>query len=86
MDMAKIKTAISLEVSLFEKASSVAQEMIISRNRLFTIAIAQFIKRYQNQKILEALNEVYQDDSDVSEQQLLREVKFKNHQTLENEW
>lgn len=83
MDMAKVKTTISLEESLFEAAKTVAQEMNISRNRLFTIAVEQFIERYQNQKMLKTLNEVYQDGSDASEQQFLREVKPRYRKLLE---
>lgn len=86
MEMAKIKTTISLEESLFEEANELAQEMDIPRSHLFSTAVAQFVVRYQNQKMLEALNEVYQDGSDVSEQQLLREVKPKYRQLLGNEW
>ncbi len=84
--MVEIKTEISLKESLFEEAKTVAKEMNISRNRLFTIAVEQFIDRYQSQKMLAALNEIYQDGSDASELQLLREVKPKYRQMFEDEW
>jgi len=84
--MAKTKTAISLEETLFEEADAVAQEMDISRSHLFSIAVQQFIERHQNQKMLEALNEVYKDGPNTSELLLLREVKPKYRRLLEDEW
>ena len=84
--MAKTKTAISLKESLFEQADAIAQEMNISRSHLFSIAVEEFIERHQNQKMLEALNEVYQEEPDASELQLLREAKPKYRKLLEDEW
>ena len=84
--MAKTKTAISLEESLFEQVDSIAQEMNISRSHLFSIAVEEFIERHQNQKMLEALNKVYEDGPEASELQLLREVKPKYRKLIEDEW
>ena len=83
--MAKTKTAISLKESLFEQADAIAQEMNISRSQLFSIAVEEFIERHRNQKMLEALNEVYKGGPDAAEQQLLREAKGKYRQLLEDE-
>lgn len=84
--MAKTKTAISLKETLFEQADAIAQEMKISRSQLFSMAVEEFIERHQNQKMLEALNEIYEDGPDASEQQILREAKAKYRQMLEEEW
>ena len=84
--MAKIKTTISLKESLVEQADAIAEEMGISRNRLFSVAVEQFVVRYQNQKILGALNDVYRDGPRDSEQQLLHEAKLKYQQRFEDEW
>ena len=84
--MAKTKTAISLKESLFEQVNIIAEEMNISRSHLFSIAVEEFIERHQNQKMLEALNEVYQEGLDASELQLLREAKPKYRKLLEDEW
>jgi metal-responsive CopG/Arc/MetJ family transcriptional regulator len=84
--MTRTKTAISLKESLFEQADAIAQEMNISRSQLFSIAVEEFIERHQSQKMLEALNEVYEDGPDASEQQLLREAKAKYRQMFEDEW
>ena len=84
--MSKTKTAVSLDENLFEQAEAVAQEMNISRSQLFSLAVEEFIKRRQSQKMLELLNKVYEDAPDASEQQILREAKPKYRRLLEDEW
>ena len=84
--MSKTKTAVSLDETLFEQAEAVAQEMNISRSQLFSLAVEEFIERRQSQKMLEALNKVYEDSPDASEQQILREAKSKYRRLLEDEW
>ncbi len=84
--MAKTKTAVSLEESLFEQADAVAEEMEISRSRLFALAVEQFLARHEAKKMLEALNSTYQDEPDEAEQQLLREAKAKYRTRLEDTW
>lgn len=82
--MAKTTIVITLKESLLKQANITAQEMNISRSRLFSIAMKQFIEQRQNRKILKALNEVYEDGPYASEQQLLRKVKSKYRQMLED--
>ena len=55
--MANVKTAISLQQALFEQVDTLAQELQISRSRLFVLAVEDFIQRYQNRQLLEAINE-----------------------------
>ena len=55
--MANVKTAISLQQSPFDRVDALARELTISRSRLFTIAVEEFIQRYENQKLLEASHE-----------------------------
>ncbi len=84
--MAKTKTAISLHKALFEQVIIIAEEMNVSRSRLFSIAVEEFIERHQAQKMLEALNDVYKYAPDASERQLLHETKSKYRKLLQDEW
>ena len=85
--MANIKTAISLQQSLFDRVDALARELTISRSRLFTIAVEEFIQRYENQKLLEALNAAYDDSPDSEEQVLLHEMRPKQRQIVqEDQW
>lgn len=50
--MAKVKTAICLEKTLFEQAEALAGEINISHSRLVAIALKKFIHYSQNQQLL----------------------------------
>ena len=81
-----IKTAISNKKPLFEEANELAQELNISRSHLFALAIEKYIANYQNQNLLDKLNQAYDDQDDPNETQRL--VKMSNRQRvhLEGEW
>ncbi len=51
--MANIKTAISLPEPLFEQAEALAHEMNVSRSRLFSLALEDFIRRHENKQLIE---------------------------------
>ena len=59
--MANIKTAISIEKSIFEQMDALAKKTKISRSRLFAIAAQEFIQRNKNIDLLKSLNAAYQD-------------------------
>ena len=44
--MAHVKTAVSIEESLFREAESLAENMNVSRSKLFAAAISEFISKY----------------------------------------
>jgi antitoxin MazE6 len=81
-----IKTSVSLEKSLLRQIDALAQELDISRSRLFVLAIEEFIHRHENQKLLEAINAAY-DDLPNSEEENLRNIRHRYHRELvEAEW
>jgi metal-responsive CopG/Arc/MetJ family transcriptional regulator len=82
--MANVKTAISLQQSLFEQVEALAQELQISRSRLFVLAVEAFIQRYQNQKLLEAINEAYDDLPDAEEESLRKKMRQQHRQLVED--
>ena len=94
--MPNIKTAISMQKSLFEEVDVLAKKMDISRSRLFVLAVEDFIKRYQNRQLLKAINDAHDDasDSDVSnsdvpvseEQELRYQVRQQHRKMAEGEW
>lgn len=57
--MTTIKTAVSIEESLFNQADELAEELQVSRSRLVSLALSAFIEQYETQKIIDKLNEVY---------------------------
>ena len=77
--MPRIKTAISLEEELFNKVKKLAKDMNLSRSKLFTLAVKDFLQKQENKKILAQLNSAYsdsQDEEDVSRYCQLFCVKF----------
>jgi metal-responsive CopG/Arc/MetJ family transcriptional regulator len=84
--MPTVKTAISLPEPLFQRAESAAQELQISRSQLVAMAIAEFLKRYERQALIEAINRAYADDPPTPEEKdLLQSVRKKQRKLLEPE-
>jgi len=84
--VASVKTAISLQQSLFEQVDALAQELEISRSRLFVLAVEAFIRRYQDRQLLEAINEAYADLPDPEEQALRRQMRQQHRHMVEGQW
>jgi len=84
--MASIKTAISIQKPLFEQVDALARELQISRSRLFVLAVKDFIQRYQNQELLEAINAAYDDLPDQEEQTLYHKMRQQHRQLVEGQW
>lgn len=58
-----MKTAISLPDPIFEEAEVLAQQLGISRSELYTEALKAYLRRYNRERILSQLNEVYSQQS-----------------------
>jgi len=58
-----LKTAISLPDQIFEEAEVLAQKLGISRSELYTEALKVYLRRYNRERILSKLNEVYSQES-----------------------
>ncbi|MEW6718711.1 MAG: CopG family transcriptional regulator [Chloroflexota bacterium] len=81
-----IKTAISIQKSLFEQAESLAQQLNISRSHLFGLAIETFVKSHQNQMLLDEINQAYSDEPDPTETVRLSKMRNQHRKLVENEW
>lgn len=84
--MANIKTAVSIEKSLFEQVDSIAREMKVSRSSLFALALQDFIRHHQNEDLLRRINEAYEDVPDTDEQERVRRMRSKQRKVVEGEW
>ena len=78
-----VKTAISLQEELFDDVNSLAEELHISRSKLFVLAVRDFMKKNENEKLLAQINLAFNDDSDPEEVDLHNEMKRKQRGTLE---
>ena len=73
--MAHVKTAISIEESLFREAEALAGKLGISRSQLFARAIEEFIRERENRELLERINAAYADGLDEEEKELLERYR-----------
>ncbi len=48
--MATIKTAISLQDSLFAQVNELAQKLNVSRSQVIALALEEFVQRYLNRQ------------------------------------
>ena len=81
-----IKTAISLQKTLFEQAESLAQQLNMSRSHLFGLAIETFIINHQNQILLDEINQAYSDQPEPNETVLLSKIRRSHRNLVESEW
>ncbi|HEV8241740.1 MAG TPA: hypothetical protein VGS57_20425 [Thermoanaerobaculia bacterium] len=54
-----MKTAISLPDEVFEAAEELADQLGMSRSRLYAEAVAEFVASHRNDDVTERLNAVY---------------------------
>jgi predicted transcriptional regulator len=55
----RMKVAISLPDPVFSQAEALASQMAVTRSRLYTMALTEFLERRQSQSITARLNDVY---------------------------
>ncbi len=67
-----MKTAISLPDELYQRAETTARKMRISRSRLYSRAIAEFLEKEEDSAVTERLNTVYAEQSSVLDPSLER--------------
>ena len=84
--MESIKTAISIDKSLFAQANALARKMKVSRSRLFVLALEDFIREQENREILEKVNAVYADEPDEEEKKLRRKMRQSFRRLVEGQW
>jgi len=84
--MESIKTAISIDKSLFAQANTLARSMKISRSRLFVIALEDYMRQQENLRLLEEVNAVYADEPSGEEKDLLRRMRKSSRRLVEGQW
>ena len=84
--MQNVKTAISLQKTLFEQADQLARSMNVSRSRLFVLALEEFIRRQQNRELLAQINAAHANEPDQAEQMLVRKARRSHRRIVEGEW
>jgi metal-responsive CopG/Arc/MetJ family transcriptional regulator len=84
--MQNVKTAISIQKSLFDQAEKIARRMKVSRSRLFALALEDYIHREQNRELLAQINAAYADEPDAAEKTLRRKARGTHRRIVRGEW
>ncbi len=84
--MQNVKTAISIQKSLFEQAEKVARKMNVSRSRLFALALEDYLRRSENRELLEKINAAYEEEPDSTERTLRRKASGTHRRIVRGEW
>jgi len=80
-----VKTAISIQKELFEEVNNLAEELHVSRSKLFALAVQDFIKKNENKKIISQINKAFSNTLDSEEQNLQNKMRLKQARNLERE-
>lgn len=81
-----MKTAISIDDQLLHDADRAAKQMGLSRSRLFSLAVRDYLHQRRQQELLQELNRVYAGDSDLPEQRTAAKMKVKFGRTIKERW
>ena len=84
--MTSIKTAVSIQESLFEEADALARRMKVSRSRLFAVALEEYLRRERDRELIRRISEAYEDYPDSSELNQRRAMRRLQREVVEGEW
>ena len=82
--MAYVKTTISIQEALLKKMDDMAQQLDISRSRLFALAAEDYLQRHQNQELLQAINAAYDDLPDPAKETHRQQMRRQHRQMIVN--
>jgi len=84
--MNTIKTAISIQKSLFEKAEDLAKKMKVPRSRIYALALQDYFRRRENKNLLAQINAAHADEAEAYEKNLRQKSKRTHRRLMEGEW
>ena len=84
--METIKTAISIQKSLFEKAEDLARKMKVPRSRIYALALQDYLRRRENKNLLAQINAAQAEELEASEKKLRQRSKRTHRRLVEGEW
>jgi hypothetical protein len=84
--MAIVKTAISVQESLFERADALARQLHLSRSQLFSRALGEFLDRHENRMLLEAINHSLEGGPEPGETEQRRRMRGIQRRRVEGQW
>ena len=84
--MQTVKTAISIEKTLFEQTDLAARRLNLSRSRLVARALEEFLKKLENNQLLERIDDAYADAPSPAEALLAERRRQVHRRLVEGTW
>jgi metal-responsive CopG/Arc/MetJ family transcriptional regulator len=84
--MTHVKTAISLPKALFDQADALARRLKISRSRLLSLALEEYLQHHTNKQLRERIDAAYGEEPDPAEQALRERMLAVHREIVEGEW
>ncbi len=81
-----VKTGISLQKTLFDQAEELAQKMKVTRSRLFSLALEDYLQRQRNAELLAQINAACRAGLDDEERVFLKAASEQFGRQAEGEW
>lgn len=82
-----MKTAVSISDQLFDDVARAAREENVSRSKIFTEAIRDYLDRRKSGRLLAALNEAYSDQEPAADKKLRKRArKYYARRILRERW
>ena len=83
--MPGVKTAISIDEELLIKVNRLSNDLHVSRSKVFTLAVQDYLKKQENQSLLAQLNEAYDDFPPEKEREISESMRIKHKKIIEQE-
>ncbi|MGB5156182.1 hypothetical protein [Desulfobacterium sp. N47] len=83
--MSGVKTAISLDKELLLKVNRLANDLHVSRSKVFTLAVQSYLKIQENKTLLAQLNEAYEDFPIKEEREISKSMRIKHSKIIGQE-
>ncbi len=84
--MAIVKTAISIQESLFERTDALARQLHLSRSQLIARALDDFLKKHESRRLLDAINSALEGEPDPAEKERLAGMRSIQRKRVEGQW
>ena len=83
--MPGVKTAISLDEELLEEVDKLSHDLHVSRSKVFSMAVKDYLKKQENQSLLAQLNEAFEDFPSEEEREVSKSMRLKHNKIIEPE-
>jgi metal-responsive CopG/Arc/MetJ family transcriptional regulator len=79
-----VKTAVSIPEDVFERAETLARALRTSRSRLYALAIEEYVRRHEEQSLVERINAACGDPQ--TEERIVALQRRLHLEAIEGEW